>query len=80
MDDVNVGRPPDSWFKYHDECKERSEKSMKAWFVIDEQDDIVAADFDTEEECVEWIAKQPSPIYFAERNARVTPLLAQMET
>lgn len=39
------------WLKAHADAKERWEKSTKKWFVIDEQDDIVAADFDTEEDC-----------------------------
>ena len=63
---------PKEWFEAHDRAKERWEKSQKKWFVIDEQDDIVAADFDTEEECKIWIDSRSAPyIYYVEKNARV---------
>jgi len=66
-----LGTPPDSWFEAHKVARDRFEKSEKPWFVIDGQDEIVAADFDTEEECFAWIAEQPSAdLYYTEENRK----------
>ena len=61
----------DAAARFYQQAKERFETSTKKWFVIDDQDEIAVADFDTEEECYAWIDKQENPsLFYPEENRR----------